>query len=368
MRAQAVSRFPLVLAGLCGTFVSMPSFAMDETFKPGISGEISFEVQNDWAYHSDDKDTDVNTLTTTIEPYIVLSVTEHLAFETGLVLEQVQDPDPNDDTAFDNHGAYVEQLKVTYNRDNFGVEAGKFNPSFGVAWDLAPGVYGTDFAEDGYETAEKIGGGAHYTFEGEKTGAHTLTGNTYFSDTTFLSDSTITKRGELRESDGGVGNTEDFSSYSVTLDGENVAGVEGFGYHLGYRHQGAGDADPAGTNNENAYAVAAFHTFDITDSTQAFVLGEYVHIADSEGSDDNLNYLTTSLQLTFDEHWNIAGSYTNRDRDVAGGNDIDDYMAQLSAGYAFDNGIGVDLGWKIANEDGIDTETLGLLLTYGYEF
>ena len=289
-----------------------------------------------------------------------------LALETGLVLEQVQDPDPNEDTFFDNHGGYVEELKLTYEAGNFGVQVGKFNPGFGVAWDLAAGVYGTDMAED-YETLEKIGGGVSYTFEGQDTGAHTIAANTFFADTTILSDSTITKRGRLRKSDGGVSNTEDLSSYSVTLDGENVAAIEGLGYHLGYRHQAEGDADIGG-NDENAFAVAGFHTFALSDRLDATVLGEYAHIADEGGSDDDVNYLTTSLGLTFDEHWNFAASYTNRDREVAGGADVNDYMAQVSAGYAFDNGIGIDAGWKIADEEGTNTETLGVLLTYEYEF
>lgn len=182
-----------------------------------------------------------------------------------------------------------------------------------------------------------------------------------------MSDSIITKRGRTHKSDGGVGNTEDFSSYSLTLGGEDVAGVKGLGYHLGYRHQAEGDADVDG-EDENAYAIAAFDTLTLSEGTEAFLLGEYVHISDEGGTTDDVNYLTTSLGLTFNERWNVAGSYTARNRDVTGGDDVDDYMAQLSAGYLFDNGIGIDAGWKIAEEDGIDTETLGLFLSYVYEF
>jgi hypothetical protein len=35
------------------------------------------------------------------------------------------------------------------------VQTGKLNPGFGVAWDKAPGIYGTDLAED-YEISERI--------------------------------------------------------------------------------------------------------------------------------------------------------------------------------------------------------------------
>lgn len=150
----------------------------EEVFQPGIKGSVSVELENDWAYHSDDKDTDVNNLNTTIEPYLIVSLLKGLAVETSLVLEEVKDLDPNENGLFDNHGAYAEELKVTYTGDNYGVQAGKYNPDFGVAWDLAPGIYGTDMAED-YETTEKIGAGAHYTFASEAAGAHTVSANTY---------------------------------------------------------------------------------------------------------------------------------------------------------------------------------------------
>ena len=36
--------------------------------------------------------------------------------------------------------------------------------------------------------------------------------------------------------------------------------------------------------------------------------------------------------------------------------------------YALDFGLSVDIGWKIAEEAGIDTETLGVLAAYKSEF
>lgn len=35
------------------------------------------------------------------------------------------------------------------------MQTGKLNPGFGIAWDKAPGIYGTDLAED-YEISERI--------------------------------------------------------------------------------------------------------------------------------------------------------------------------------------------------------------------
>lgn len=351
-------------AALCLLSPLNSSFAAE--FDPQLNGIVSFEIQNDWAYDSDDPDADVNTLFTKIEPYLILSFNDRLALEAGLVLEPVQDPDAGDDTEFSNEGLYVQELKFTYTGDNFGLFAGKYNPTFGTAWDLAPGIYGPDFAED-YELAERIGFGGSYAFGSEQVGNHTLTGNAFFLDTSVLSESTVTKRGNTDKSDGGVSNTEDLSSFSATFDSEELAGVEGLNTHLGYYNQSEGDAD-IGLDNETGYAVGANYTFPVSDDVDVTALGEWVGIMNSGGSNDDLNYLTTSLSLTVNNHWNFSASYTNRDTDVSGGSDVDDYVYQLSVGYAFDNGLAVDVGYRGSEESSVDTQMMGALVSYTYEF
>ncbi len=337
-----------------------------QTFNPELHGAVLFEVQDDWAFDSDDKTTEVNTLFTTIEPYLIFTLTDGLAIEASLVLEPVQGTDPGDDTFFDNEGLYAEELKLSYTDDDFSLFAGKFNPSFGTAWDLAPGIWGVDFAED-YEVAERIGFGGSFTLGSEQTGDHTITGNTFFADTTFLSESAVTRRAELDKSDGGISNTEDLSSYSVTLDSENVAGVNGLNTHLGYRNQSDGDAD-VGLNRESGYAAGANYGFPVGNGVDAEVLAEWVGIHDVDGTADDVDYITTSLVLTILESWNFAASYTRRDMNVAGGADIDDHLHQFSTGYEFENGVTVDVGYRGTEEAGVDTAILGGLVAYTYEF
>jgi hypothetical protein len=345
-------------------FFSAPSFAGE--FAPQLSGIVSFEVQNDWAYDSDDLDAEVNTLTTKIEPYFTLSFNDRWALEAGLTFEPVQEHDAGEDTEFENEGLYVEEIKLAYSGDNFGVFAGKYNPTFGTAWDLAPGIYGTDFAED-YELTERIGFGGSYNFESEQAGSHTVTGNVFFLDTTALSESTITNRGQTDKSDGGISNTEDFSSFSLTLDSEKIMSVEGLNTHIGYYNQSEGDVDVE-LNNEVGYAIGANYTFPISENFVTTVLGEWVGIKDAGGSNDRVNYLTTSLGLTVDDKWNFAASYTNRNTSVDGGADIDDHLYQISAGYAFDNGFSADVGYRGSKESDVDTHILGGLVAYTYKF
>jgi hypothetical protein len=359
-KSLLLSAAALSLASLSSNY----SFAGE--FAPRISGVIPFEIQNDWAYDSDDPDAEVNTLTTEIEPYFTLSFNERLALEAGFVFEPVQAPDAGDDTEFENEGLFVQEIKLTYSEDNFGLFAGKYNPTFGTAWDLAPGIYGTDFAED-YELTERIGFGGSCSFESPQTGRHTVTGNTFFLDTTVLSESTITKRGDTDKSDGGISNTENFSSFSVTLDSESIADIEGLNTHVGYYNQSEGDAD-VDLDNEIGYAIGANYTFPVSEKVKANVLGEWVAIRNSGGSSDDVNYLTASLGLTLYENWNVAASYTKRDTDVEDGTNIDDRLYQISAGYEFDNGFSVDVGYRGSQESDVDTHILGGLLAYTYEF
>lgn len=48
----------------------------------------------------------------------------------------------------------------------------------------------------------------------------------------------------------------------------------------------------------------------------------------------------------------------------SGGAEVGDNLFQVSAGYAFDFGLGVDVGWRYAEESDVESQTLGLLLTY----
>lgn len=64
----------------------------------------------------------------------------------------------------------------------------------------------------------------------------TLGANLFTADTTFLSDSIFTSRGRLARADGGATNTGRLDNFSFTIDGEEIAALPDFSWHLGYRH------------------------------------------------------------------------------------------------------------------------------------
>ncbi len=327
-----------------------------------ITGEISFEVQNDGTVKSDDPDNERNDLYATIEPGVTVHFTPEFSFTAHAVFEPVRDPDPGKDRYFDGHGLYVDELHLDYQTDRFALVGGKYTPNFGQAWDTAPGIYGTDFAED-YELAERIGFGGSVKFVPEGMGEHSVAVNLFFLDTSPLSDATITSRHRNRKSDGGPSNTESPISVSATIDGTLPAPTE-LTYHIGFVNQAEGDGNTA---DERGLAFGLSRTFK-AGSADVTPMAEYAHFWNADAtSDQNRDYLTTGLGVGI-QSWNAAAVYSLRKSDYVGSPDTTDWMFQLSAGYEFPFGLTLDLGWRMLDEDGTTSHTIGTLLTYNLEF
>lgn len=344
---------------------SSAAYANKQASYPKISGEAVFELQLENGVDSDNANNERTNafLRTEVAPKIAFN--ENFYIDGVAVLEQLKDGTPGDDTYFENEGIFFEELKLNYENGQWAAFAGKFNPAFGTAWDVR-GVWGEDFAE-GYEVTEKVGFGGAYTFETPNAGNHTFTASTFFADTSFLTESVITGRGDTQKTDGGVSNTEDFSNFAVSIDGENVAGVENLSYHLGFRHLAAGDADAAGTKDDQAIAIGTNYSFDVTESLNSDVLLEYVSISNAEGTTVDVNYYTASVINTYD-NWNLTLAYTKRDTDNPIAADLDDHLLQVSAGYDFGNGLTLEAGWRNAEESNVSTDTIGGLARYTVEF
>lgn len=341
--------------------------AQDAPAFPRVEAEIPIELQNDYTVDSTDSDGEINDLFATVEPAISMRFTEELSIESSLVFEAVQDPDPGDDRFLDDHGLFAEELFVNYETDRFAAYAGKFNPSFGTAWDLAPGIYGTDLAED-YEITERVGVGGALKFGGDGFGSgsfgeHRLAVNGYFADTSLLSDSAITRRGDLDLADGGPSNTEDLSSVSATLDGGGMPGVP-VNYHLGVQVQDGGAGTP---ETQTGYVVGLNGSYSLTPELTLEPLIENAYVEDFGGVKEDRNYATAGASLLYGP-WNAAVSYTNRHVDPAGADSYSDDQIQVSGGYAFANGVTLDAGYKYTEDAGTDAHVVGVLLTYNFSF
>jgi len=339
---------PMGLALLCS---SQTTLAVD------FSAEVVVEVQ-----HHEETEHDHTFVRTEVAPTIAFN--EQWSIDGVIVLEPLDKDMHWSHRTVDREGVFAEELKLNYASDNFELFAGKFNPGFGTAWD-ARGIWGEDFAED-YEITEKLGFGASYTLQTANWGAHTLTASTFFSDTSFLSQSVVTSRGRTRLADGGAGNTEDFSSYAISLDGEELAGIAGLNYHIAYRFQEHGDAN-VGADDESGYAATLNYTHALTQRISVNLMQEYVIIDNFDSSADDYTYNTSSLITTIDDKWNVTLGYTERVIDVSGGSQTDDHLFQVSGGYDFGNGLTLDAGWRFVEESNHDHDTFGLLARYQFD-
>lgn len=332
-----------------------------------FSGAVMMELQNEYVTDSDDKTIDgYNDLFFRTEVAPRIQFYRPIFIDGVAVLENVNDPKPNTNNTFQSEGIFMEELKLNFEQGGWAAFAGKFNPGFGIAWDYGRGIWSEDFAED-YEITERIGLGGSYNYEHEAIGTHTLTASTFFADTTFLSQSVISKRDRVSKDDGGASNTENFSSFAIALEGENLAGIKNLYYQLAYRYQSEGDEDSGG-DNETGYAVTLNHIFPVTERVELDALVEFVDIKHFDAGTDDNQYFSASLITTFDERWNITIGYTSREIDVQGDSDIDDHLVQVSAGYDFGQGTTIEIGWRGTEEDGDDTDIIGGLIRHTFEF
>ncbi len=363
---RSVKNMRFLLLFLLGDiFIALPAYAQEESY-PLVSADVVIELQSDWGIDSDDPDEERNNTFMRTEVAPTLSITDNFFIDGTLVLEPVLDPDPGEDNFFEDEGVFVEELKLNYVNGSWSAFAGKFNPGFGSVWDFG-GIWSGDFAGD-YQVTEKIGFGGAYVFEDVSAATHTLTASTFFSDTTFLAESIGTGRGTVTKSDGGVSNTEDFSSYVFSLDGDDIFGYENLYYKVGFKHLESGDADIGG-DDEQGFAVSLGHNaLALTDRLTLAALVEYVDISNFEGGNDDNRYMSADFTVLLDDVWNLTLGYTERDIDVNAGDDFDDHLFQISGGYDFSNGFMFDVGWLNTDASGVDTDVIGAIATYGFDF
>lgn len=330
--------------------------ADDGKLEPGtIAIVVPAELQNDWTVRSDAGADGLN-LHTKIEPELTFQATERLSFLLGLTLEQLTPPDRGEDDAFEHEALYIKTLTVNYQTEPFAVFAGKFTPNFGRAWDIAPGIYGDEFAKD-YEFAERWGGGGSLAFDETPLGDLTLSASVFFVDRTALSDSWITRRGRTTAADGGPGNTGDLPSFAIALDGGSLPLYESLDYHIAYTRQAKGDGD---TGTLQGFVAGAQATIPLTGELGMTPLVEWArfdNFAGVRGADRTV--WTAALQFDYGP-WQLVTAYAKRFIADA----VDDRSFELTGGYNFASGVLAELGWWHVKDAGESADIIGARLSY----
>ena len=346
------------------TVVAMAADGRAQSY-PHLDVAVTAEVQNDFTFDSDDPGVERNDTFTKTEPALTLHFSRGLYMQAGIVLEPMLDPEPGKDRFFEDQGLFAETWTINFETERMHVFAGKFNPGFALGYNLAPGIYGEDFPEE-YEMTERIGFGGHVILGDESSGEVTLSASTFFADTSFLSGSALTHRGRLHEVDGGAGNTEDLSSFVVSVDAGNLPFLPGLSAHLAVRHQAAGKGD---IDDETGFVAALYGSFNVTDQIAWVPFVELVYLGDADDAAEDRTYLTLSSTLLRGA-WRADLSYSRRhiDYKLALMSDTIDHEFQATAGYEITEGVLVEAGYMFADEDDIQSHTLGVRLSYNFTF
>ena len=332
---------------------------------PYWSGIVSVELGGDHVFGATDPGLNQNTAKSTLEANTVLHFSDAFSLVSHLTAEPVIDPEPYTDSYFRNEGLYVEEVFVQYEDGGWRFYAGKSDPAFGLAWDATPGVFGTNLAED-YQLKEKLGAGLAYSFDDRAEGKHTLTVSLYKADTSALGHSLFTERAILTADDGGPGNTSLPSSFVVALSSDAVPGFGGIGYSLAFRHQakGGGQDDFAAENG----GVAGFtKTFELADDRSIEAIFETAYLSHADDLAEDRLYTTLGAKW-ISGSWNAAASWTLRDTLMVDGADTSGNLYQVSAGHTFENGIGIQAGYKVFREPDGNSQAIGLKVTRNFEF
>lgn len=274
------------MAGLLAGAVSGPALAQHAHDEPrevgGLYYDLDLELQNDLTTRATDGNRR-NNLKAEIEAALRYQATESMSFNLGLKLEQVNDPAAGEDEAFERHGAFVESLTVNYDSQGVGLYAGKFTPNFGVAWDVAPGIYTKEFAESDYELSERWGVGGSIGVPGGPFGHLDLSASAFFTDRTALSNSLFSRRGRTTKAAGGPSNTGDFSSFALALDGHEVPWFDTLEYQVAFVHQGKSQGNTA---DEQGVVASASFTWPLIGGVSLSPLLEYAVFNGREGVRD----------------------------------------------------------------------------------
>jgi len=255
----------------------------------------------------------------------------------------------------------IEELKINFENEDLKVFVGKFDPTFGTAYDKRKriGIFTSEIAED-YNLREKIGAGFNAFLENSK-----ISFSTFFNDTTGLSKSAINDRGRATRRESLAGNTGTMSSYAIGIDGDTLFGIEDLYYNLGYRSLGAS----AGGVREKGYTMSAEYLYRIGYRTSIIPFFEATSIKNFTGQKDRNAFYTTTALIGKYASWTGSIALISRNiKEPLLSSNTNDRFTQFSVGYKFNDRFALDVTRANVKENGARASMFGAALTYLYKF
>lgn len=193
---------------------------------------------------------------------------------------------------FRRQGAYVEALHLDWRvSDTLSLYAGKFSAPFGRGHHDFPGILTLIRAHETYLVSESVGFGATWTFLSDPVfGEHDLSAAVFTLDTSFLSNTLLTRRrccaegferySQNTRDQGGVGNTGRLNNFAVALDGDGFSFLPNVSYHLAVLSR---DAGRDGTSREWGYAAGLRYEARWTPAVRTLFFLEHVEFRPAGG-------------------------------------------------------------------------------------
>lgn len=353
----------------------------NSSFKPVLSGSILYQLQADQIINSASKNIKGGNGFGYIEPNFGLHFDKNWSVKTqwriqnnGVFLTRdKQNPERyrnflDSKRGFEptNTGLLIEELKINYENEDMKFSLGKLDPTFGTAHRKSKriGVFAWQMAED-YNLREKIGANVTAILEGAQ-----ISFSTFFNDSTDLSRSAIQDRGRQSSNNGLAGNTSRFSSYAISMEGENLFSIENLFYNFGFRSLGV---DNVGRKREAGYVFGSEYLYKVGRQSSIIPFVEIVRIKNFTGENGRTgNYATVALIGKYSS-WTASSSIIFRNIKRPNNNlnlpkSSSDKQIQFSVGYKFNDNLTLDVTRAIIKENGISAGLVGGSLNYLYKF
>jgi len=360
-------------------FALIPLMTVAEEL-PLVSGKVLYQIQADKVAKSQKTGMSSNNGFLYIEPNISFninnnwSIKNQLRFQPNSTLTTRDQQNPERYRTFladkrnvtiNNNGVLLEEIKLQYENEDMKFSIGKLDPTFGTAHRKTKriGVFTSQFTED-YNLREKIG----FNITGLLEDAQ-ISLNSFFNDTTKLSNSAIDKRGEA--SDNFAGANRKFSSYSLNIEGDNLFSMKNWFYNIGYRSLAVKDSQVQNTkyDRENGIVIGSEYNHKLGKQTSVIPFVEVAHFKNYSGiKNRTASYAMVALIGKYSS-WTASSSYNIRrinNKQIL--NKETDKQLQFSVGYKFTNNIALDVSRANIKESGYNATLIGANLSYLYEF
>src|SRR5262245_10084046 len=301
---------------------------------------------------------------------------------------------------FEAETAWVDELYLNWQGGPLTLFAGKIHPRFGFAWDIGPGLYGTDFGEE-YELSEKIGAGAtlyvsdifHVT---PQIGEHSLRAEAFRADDSFLTGGLVSRRFQVDDGSGtgrltlkplnkrrfgGPDNVDSFGNVVVSAAGKRVPmpiGLLEYNAAVSSRKPGEDATSAGNAATETGYVGGAVWEIPVPWMRLTFApLVEYAWFEDFGGVQDQRGrFLTAGFDL-IRRPWKLSYAYQwNRNDDTAADTGTTQFENAASVTYDLSDivpyrimrGTEITAGWRRLHVDGEGANDWGAAVSWGYKF